>query len=181
MIPHGNERKVILRTIHSRLLNCVTVCVLPVLLVLLDGLSNAVLLDLLPAIRAQGWRELAPAESPTRRLLIAPLPTVTEFTRCSLLAGLLLSESARRSGRVAAVEILIATPAVRNLIREGKTFQIPSAIQTGHKFGMQTLDDAIMGLLEKKIIDPDDAYTKANDKAKFLPFLKKPPADFTEV
>ena len=86
-----------------------------------------------------------------------------------------------RSGRVAAVEIMIATPAVRNLIREGKTFQIPSAIQTGHKFGMQTLDDAIMALLEKKIIDPDDAYTKSNDKAKFLPFLKKPPADFTEV
>jgi twitching motility protein PilT len=86
-----------------------------------------------------------------------------------------------RSGRVAAVEIMIATPAVRNLIREGKTFQIPSAIQTGHKYGMQTLDDAIMGLLEKKIIDPDDAYTKSNDKAKFLPFLKKPPADFTEV
>ena len=86
-----------------------------------------------------------------------------------------------RSGRVAAVEILIATPAVRNLIREGKTFQIPSAIQTGHKYGMQTLDDAIMALLEKKIIDPDDAYTKSNDKAKFLPFLKKPPADFTEV
>ena len=86
-----------------------------------------------------------------------------------------------RSGRVAAVEILIATPAVRNLIREGKTFQIPSAIQTGHKYGMQTLDDAIMALLEKKIIVPDDAYTKSNDKAKFLPFLKKPPADFTEV
>jgi twitching motility protein PilT len=86
-----------------------------------------------------------------------------------------------RSGRVAAVEILIATPAVRNLIREGKTFQIPSAIQTGHKYGMQTLDDAIMALLEKKIITPDDAYSKSNDKAKFLPFLKKPPADFTEV
>jgi twitching motility protein PilT len=86
-----------------------------------------------------------------------------------------------RNGRVAAVEIMIATPAVRNLIREGKTFQIPSAIQTGHKYGMQTLDDAIMALLEKKVIDPDDAYTKSNDKAKFLPFLKKPPADFTEV
>ena len=86
-----------------------------------------------------------------------------------------------RSGRVAAVEIMIATPAIRNLIREGKTFQIPSSIQTGHKYGMQTLDDAIMALLEKKIIAPDDAYTKANDKAKFLPFLKKPPADFTEV
>jgi twitching motility protein PilT len=86
-----------------------------------------------------------------------------------------------RSGRVAAVEVMIATPAIRNLIREAKTFQIPSSIQTGHKYGMQTLDDAIMALLEKKIITADDAYMKANDKAKFLPFLKKPPSDFTEV
>ncbi len=84
-------------------------------------------------------------------------------------------------GRVAAVEVMIATPAIRNLIREGKTFQIPSMIQTGHKYGMQTLDDAIMTLLERKIISPEDAYTKSNDKQKFLPFLKKPPADFTEV
>jgi twitching motility protein PilT len=84
-------------------------------------------------------------------------------------------------GRIAAVEIMIATPAIRNLIREAKTFQIPSALQTGHKYGMQTLDDSIMNLLEKKIIAPEDAYTKSNDKAKFLPFLKNPPADFTEV
>ena len=86
-----------------------------------------------------------------------------------------------RKGRVAAVEIMIATPAVRNLIREGKTFQIQSTLQTGHKYGMQTLDDAIMELLNKKIISPEDAYTKSNEKNKFLPFLKKPPADFTEV
>jgi twitching motility protein PilT len=85
------------------------------------------------------------------------------------------------TGRVVAVEVMIATPAVRNLIREGKTFQIQSMIQTGHKYGMQTLDDAIMELLEKKLIGAEDAYTKSNDKAKFLPFLKKPPADFTEV
>jgi len=46
---------------------------------------------------------------------------------------------------------------------------------------MQSLDDAIMDLLTKKIISSDDAYTRANDKSKFLPFLKNPPADFTEV
>jgi twitching motility protein PilT len=86
-----------------------------------------------------------------------------------------------KTGRVAALEIMIATPAIRNLIREAKTFQIPSALQTGHKYGMQTLDDSIMSLLEKKIIAPEDAYTKSNDKAKFLPYLKNPPADFTEV
>jgi twitching motility protein PilT len=84
-------------------------------------------------------------------------------------------------GRVAALEIMIANPAVRNLIREGKTYQIPSMIQTGKKYGMQSLDDAIMSLLEKKIISADDAYLKSNDKAKFLPFLKTPPSDFTEV
>ncbi|RLB19374.1 MAG: type IV pili twitching motility protein PilT [Deltaproteobacteria bacterium] len=86
-----------------------------------------------------------------------------------------------RKGRVAALEIMIATPAVRNLIREGKTFQIPSMIQTGKKYGMQTLDDAIMDLLKKKIISPDDAYMKCVEKSRFMPFLKKPPADFTEV
>ncbi len=86
-----------------------------------------------------------------------------------------------KKGRVAALEIMIATPAVRNLIREGKTFQIPSMIQTGKKFGMQSLDDAIMGLLTKKIISPDAAYAKCNDKDKFRPYLKNPPADFTEV
>ncbi|MEE9609979.1 MAG: type IV pilus twitching motility protein PilT [Desulfatiglandales bacterium] len=84
-----------------------------------------------------------------------------------------------RKGRVAAVEIMIGTPAVRNLIREGKTFQIPSMVQTGHKYGMQMLDDSIMEHLNKKTIGPDDAYTRANDKNKFLPFLKNPPADFT--
>jgi twitching motility protein PilT len=84
-------------------------------------------------------------------------------------------------GRVAALEIMIATPAVRNLIREAKTFQLPSMIQTGAKYGMQTLDDAIMKLLNKRIITPDQAYAKAEDKAKFLPFMKNSPADFTEV
>ena len=86
-----------------------------------------------------------------------------------------------KKGRCAALEIMIATAAVRNLIREGKTFQIPSMIQTGKKYGMQTLDDAIMNFLNKKMISPDDAYAKSNDKSKFFPFLKNPPTDFTEA
>jgi twitching motility protein PilT len=86
-----------------------------------------------------------------------------------------------KKGRCAALEIMIATPAVRNLIREAKTFQIPSSIQTGKRFGMQLLDDAIMELLNKGMIHPDDAYAKANDKGKFRPFLKSPPTDFTEA
>ena len=84
-------------------------------------------------------------------------------------------------GRVAAAEIMIATPAIRNLIRESKTFQIPSMLQTGAKYGMQTLDDSIMNLLKKKIISPTDAYAKAEEKSKFMPFMKNSPADFTEV
>jgi len=86
-----------------------------------------------------------------------------------------------KKGRVAALEIMIANPAVRNLIREAKTFQIPSMIQTGKKYGMQSLDDAIMDHLKSRRIAADDAYNKANDKGKFRPFLKNPPSDFTEV
>jgi twitching motility protein PilT len=84
-------------------------------------------------------------------------------------------------GRICCAEILIATHAVRALIRENKTFQLPTAIQTGKKYGMQTLDDAIMAHLKAHRISPDDAYLKCEDKEKFRPFLKKPPADFTEV
>jgi twitching motility protein PilT len=86
-----------------------------------------------------------------------------------------------KKGRCAALEIMIGTPAVRNLIREGKTFQIGSIMQTGKKYGMQTLDDAIMEHLIAKRIGADDAYNKANDKGKFRPFLKNPPMDFTDA
>ena len=84
-------------------------------------------------------------------------------------------------GRVAALEILICTPAARNLIREAKTFQIASVMQTGKKYGMQTLDDAIMGLLQEKKISPEDAYTNCIEKQKFVQFLRKPPSDFSEI
>jgi len=86
-----------------------------------------------------------------------------------------------KPGRVAGIEILIATPAVRNLIRENKIFQINSVIETGRKFGMQSLDDAIMKLLTAGIIDPEQAYNKAATKSKFREFLSSPPVDFTEV
>ena len=84
-------------------------------------------------------------------------------------------------GRCAALEILIATPAVRNLIREGKTYQIMSTMQTGKKYGMQTMDDSILEYLEKKMISADDAYSNSIEKSKFVKFLRKPPSDFTEV
>jgi len=67
-------------------------------------------------------------------------------------------------GRVAAFEILICTPAVSNLIREGKTFQIASAMQTGRKVGMITQTDSLYDLVIKKIVTPEEAYLKAADK-----------------
>jgi len=84
-------------------------------------------------------------------------------------------------GRVPALEILIATPAARNLIREAKTYQLPSVMQTGKRFGMQLLDDAIMDLFNKGLISGDDAYLKANEKSRFRPLLTTPPSDFTEA
>jgi twitching motility protein PilT len=79
------------------------------------------------------------------------------------------------------MEIMIATAAVRNLIRESKTFQIPSAIQTGKKYGMQLLDDSIEDLVKKGLISADDAYMKSNDKGRFRQYLRTPPSDFTEA
>jgi twitching motility protein PilT len=84
-------------------------------------------------------------------------------------------------GRCVALEILIATPAVRNLIREAKSFQIPTSIQTGKKYGMLLMDDAIMDLYNRGWISSDDAYIKANEKARFRPLLRYAPSDFTEA
>jgi len=86
-----------------------------------------------------------------------------------------------RKGRVVALEILIANPAVRNLIREGKTHQIPSMIQTGKKYGMILLDDSIMDLFTRGMISAEEAYAKANEKGRFRPLLKTAPPDFTEA
>ncbi len=98
----------------------------------------------------------------------------------AIVAQVLFKRSDKK-GRIPALEILIATPAVRNLIRESKTHQLNSMIQTGKKYGMQLLDEAIMDLYNKGWISGDDAYQKANDKAKFRPLLREPPSDFTEA
>ncbi len=74
-------------------------------------------------------------------------------------------------GRVAALEIMICTPAISNLVREGKTFQIPSAMQTGRGDGMQTLDHAIVELLNQKRIDPSTAFDRAINREVVMPFL----------
>ena len=83
-----------------------------------------------------------------------------------------------QKGRCAALEIMVCTPAIGNLIRDAKTFQIASTMQMGKTVGMQTLDDAIQDLLNKKWIAPEEAYEKAIDKARFAKLLKTPPDAF---
>jgi len=70
-------------------------------------------------------------------------------------------------GRVAAHEIMIGTPAIRNLIRENKIAQMYSAIQTGQQFGMQTLDQNLQELVQKGVVDRDQARSKAANKDSF--------------
>lgn len=70
-------------------------------------------------------------------------------------------------GRVAAHEIMIGTPAIRNLIRENKIAQMYSAIQTGHQYGMQTLDQCLQGLVQKGLVSRAEAKFKAQNKDLF--------------
>lgn len=67
-------------------------------------------------------------------------------------------------GRAAALEVMISTPAIQNLIREGKTHQIESSVQTGSKYGMKTMDMAIIEMFKRRLITRDTALTYAVDK-----------------
>lgn len=71
------------------------------------------------------------------------------------------------SGRVAAHEIMIGTPAIRNLIRENKIAQMYSAIQTGQNFGMQTLDQCLVDLVRRNVVSSAEARVKAANKDAF--------------
>jgi len=75
-------------------------------------------------------------------------------------------------GRVAALEILIGIPAISNLIREGKTYQIPSIMQTGRKHGMVLLNDSLLDLVKRKVVSPEEAYLKAIDKMNLVGALR---------
>jgi twitching motility protein PilT len=76
-------------------------------------------------------------------------------------------------GRAAALEVLLINSAIANLIREAKTFQIPSMMQVGRAHGMVALNDALMDLVSKKLVEPEEAYLKAVDKAAFEGLLKR--------
>ena len=72
-----------------------------------------------------------------------------------------------KPGRVAAFEVMLATPAIRNLIRDGKTHQIPTDIQTGQQFGMQSLDGHLLKLVEQGDIEYEDALAKSSNVNEF--------------
>ncbi|MBX7134946.1 MAG: type IV pilus twitching motility protein PilT [Fimbriimonadaceae bacterium] len=75
-------------------------------------------------------------------------------------------------GRIAAFEVLNATSAIRNLIRENKSYQIGSIIQTGAKQKMQTLDQSLVKLVERGLVNPEDAKVKAKDPGEFMRLLQ---------
>ncbi len=77
-------------------------------------------------------------------------------------------------GRVAALEILIANPAVRSLIREGKTFQLASFMQLGSKDGMQTLDGALADLVRRKLVTAEEAMSKSGNAEQLGNALRLP-------
>ncbi|MDP8246670.1 MAG: type IV pilus twitching motility protein PilT [Candidatus Tritonobacter lacicola] len=85
----------------------------------------------------------------------------------------LLLVKASGKGRIAAFEIMIATPAIQNLIREGKSYRITSDIQTGSKYGMRTLDAGLVELFNRGIITYEDAVSKAQDPEQVLLQLRK--------
>jgi len=76
-------------------------------------------------------------------------------------------------GRVAAREVMLSTPSVSNLIREGKTFQLPSVLQTSRRLGMVTMNDALMELVDSGQVEPQECYLKATDKVGIIHMLKQ--------
>ena len=105
-----------------------------------------------------------PAErQPQIRVMLADtLKGVISQTLCKRIGG----------GRIAAREILLSVPAVANLIREGKPFQIPSVMQTSRKQGMILLGDVLIDLVDQGLVSPKEGYVKATDKTAFMGMLK---------
>jgi twitching motility protein PilT len=104
----------------------------------------------------------ADRQAQIRVMLAESLKGVISQTLCKKIGG----------GRVAAREVLLSITAVTNLIREGKTFQIPTVMQTSKRLGMVTLNDALLELVDGGLIEPVEGYGKAVDKAMFLGALK---------
>jgi twitching motility protein PilT len=104
----------------------------------------------------------ADRQEQVRTMLSESLKGVVSQVLCKKIGG----------GRVAAREILLVTPAISNLIREGKTFQVPSIMQTSKRIGMITMNDTLLGLVEEKLVEPKEAYMRSVDKGSFVNSLK---------
>jgi twitching motility protein PilT len=98
-----------------------------------------------------------------RVMLSESLKGVVSQTLCKKIGG----------GRCACLEILVVNNAISNLIREGKTFQIPSIMQTGKGQGMQTQIDAMIALVKSKTVSPNEAYNKAVDQVQMKAALER--------
>lgn len=105
----------------------------------------------------------ADRQSQIRVMLAESLKGVISQILCKKIGG----------GRAPALEVLIVTPSVSNLIRESKVFQIPSAMQTGKKYGMCQMNDSLLDLVKRKVVDPQEAWGKTSDKATLLSMFKK--------
>ncbi len=104
----------------------------------------------------------ADRQAQIRVMLAESLRGVISQTLCKKIGG----------GRAAAREVLLSIPAVTNLIREGKTFQIPSVMQTSRRLGMVTLNDALLELVDGGTVEPAEAFSKAVEKTGFVAGLK---------
>ncbi len=104
----------------------------------------------------------ADRQEQVRTMLSESLKGVVSQVLCKKIGG----------GRVAAREILLVTPAISNLIREGKTFQVPSIMQTSKRIGMITMNDTLLELVEQKLVEPKEAYMRSVDKGSFINSLK---------
>jgi twitching motility protein PilT len=102
-------------------------------------------------------------QSQIRTMLSESLKAVVTQVLCKRVGG----------GRVAAMEILLCTSSVSNLIREGKTFQIPSVMQTAKGIGMATLNDSLLDLVKKGLVEPAEALSKAVAKAELKQLLER--------
>jgi twitching motility protein PilT len=105
----------------------------------------------------------ADRQAQIRMMLSESLKGVLSQTLCKKIGG----------GRVPALEVLLGVGSVANLIREGKTFQIPSIMQTGRAAGMVTLNDALFELVKKRLVEPKEAWMKAVAKSDFKALLDR--------
>ncbi|MCU1286910.1 MAG: pilus retraction protein PilT [Acidobacteriales bacterium] len=113
----------------------------------------------------------ADRQSQIRVMLSESLKGVIAQTLCKKIGG----------GRIAALEVLLADSAIANLIREAKTTQIPSSMQTGKSKGMVTLNDALLNMVKTKQVEPKEAYMKAVDKVNFESLLKRENIDVSFI